>query len=360
MLLSSVAGGVAAVIAGATAAVVLLAPPAVTPTVNPNGNPGQADVSQSPARPAEFTAAGAFQTNFSGYTSGRYVVGDPDLVTTGYQQASIDLNPVAPSASASPSTSATPAGGAQPGARGDVVPREGRLVVYSAGAFDTREFTKAERLQIAGRTALLRLAGDPSAPATPLGGKYGCCVLPTVPTLAWQYLPNAWAVIYWSTPETAPTRAELIALAEDLPPAEPRAFPTAIHLKDMPRGYRLIAVSTRTSSYDRTNLSVVRLAQKPPGLPFTGPLDLDSHPSIVLTLGLSDPETSAAITKASCRPGTTACAHLLPDGQFFLQVESHGDRPLSPSELSQLLKSMTVEDPEDPSTWPAATDNFAP
>ena len=364
MLLSSVAGGVAAVIAGATAAVVLLAPPAVTPAVDPNGNPGLAAVSQSPARVAEFTAAGAFQTNFSGYTSGRYVVGDPDLVTTGYQQAGIDLSTAAPSVSASPMAADTtgPSGArtsGEPGARGEVVPSEGRLVVYSAGAFDTRAFAKAEKLQVAGRTALLRLDGDPSAPTTPLnGGKDGCCRLPTVPTLAWQYLPDSWAVIYWSTPQTVPTRAELVALAEDMPPAEPRAFPAAIHLKDIPRGYRLIAVSTRTSSYDRTNLSVVRLALKPLALPLTAPPDLDAHRSMVLTLGVSDPETSAAIAKASCRPGSTACALLLPDEQFFLQVESSGDRPLSTSELAQLLKSMTVDDPENPSTWPAATEHF--
>ena len=346
-------------IAGATAAVVLLAPPAVTPAGNPVGNPGLAVVGQSPARTAEFTAAGAFQTNFSGYTSGRYVVGDPDLVTTGYQQAGIDLNAAAPSVSASATAADTTGPSGRPGARGEVVPSEGRLVVYSAGAFDTRAFAKAEKLQVAGRTALLHLDGAPSAPATPFGsGKFGCCLPAAVPMLAWQYLPDSWAVIYWSTPQTAPTRAELIALAEDMPPAEPRAFPAAIRLKDIPKGYRLIAVSTRTSSYDRTNLSVVRLALKSLALPLTAPPDLDTYPSIVLTLGVSDPETSAVIAKASCRPGITACAMLLPDEQFFLQVESSGERPLSTAELSQLLKSMTVDDPEDPSTWPAATEHF--
>ncbi len=341
----------------------LLAPPAGTPSVGPNGNPGGvAGATPSPVRSGGFVPAGAFETNFSGYTSGRYVVSDPDLVTTGYQQADIDLAQAAPSVSASPRQTVDAAPSAArstlPGARGDMVPREGRLVVYNAGAFDTREFIKAEKLQVDGRTAMLRLAGDPTSPATPLGGKDGCCLPATVPTLAWQYLPDAWAVIYWSTPQTAPTRAELVALAEDMPPAEPRAFPAALRMRDIPKGYRLIAVSTRTSSYDRTNLSVVRLAQKPPGPPFTGPADLDAHPSIVLSLGVSDPETSAVIAKASCRPGTTACAVLLPDRQYFLQVESFGDRAMSPSELLQLLKSMTTEDPEDPSTWPAAKDSF--
>ncbi|GAB3856687.1 hypothetical protein [Dactylosporangium cerinum] len=248
-LFASVAGGVVAVIAGATAAVVLISPPTLAPTVDPNGNPGLADVSQSPARRADFTAAGAFETNYTGYTSGRYVVRDPDLVTASYQQSTIDVSAAQPSisptgrptvlAGASPPASApgaTVPGAATPGAKqssaagGRVLPREGRLVVYGVDAFEPAEFTGGEKLQIAGRTALLRYAGPVAPPST--ATKDGCCSTPTVPTLAWQYLPGAWAAIYWSSFETAPTRDELIALAEDLPAGEVRAFPVGVRLRN--------------------------------------------------------------------------------------------------------------------------------
>lgn len=252
------------------------------------------------------------------------------------------------------------ASGAPPGAARSISPdgrdipaaREGRLVVYSTGAFDTREFIKAERLQVAGRTALLRHAGGPSMPSTSPASKDDCCIELAVPTLAWQYLPDAWAVIYWSSFETAPTRDELLALAADMPAEEPRAFPTAIRLTGPLKDYRMIAVGTRTSFYDNTNLSVVRLSAKPPTAPFFAPLELDDYPSIVLTLGATDPRTAEKMGKMTCQPGSTVCATVLADGQFYLQVESIGDRSFTATELAQILKSMSAEAPADRSVWP--------
>lgn len=353
-LLSSVAGGVAAVIAGATAAIVLFAPTTVTPTVGPNGNPGTTEAAPSPARRADFTRAAAFETNYSGYTSGKYIVGAPELVTAGYQQSAIDLNPAAPATSASVSAASV-----SPTRAPDVVPREGRLVVYGAGLFDTRQFAGGEKLTVGGRLALLRHAGSPSAVPS-VDGKYGCCIDPTVPTLAWQYLPDAWAAIYWSSLETAPTRAELLALAEALPADDPRPFPVGLHLRDMPKGYRLIAASTRTSSYDELNLSVVRLGMKPLVAPFTAPAELNKLSSVVLTLGVTDQVQGQPIGKTTCPPGGTACAVLIGDGQFFMQVESVGDRRLAETELMQILKSMSAEQPDDRTSWPPAATVFKP
>ncbi|MEV4511802.1 hypothetical protein AB0K00_22875 [Dactylosporangium sp. NPDC049525] len=367
VLLSSVAGGLAAVITSATAAVVLLAHPSVGPSVDPNGNPGVATASQSPARRADFTPVGAFETNYTGYTVGRFVVSDPDLVTAGYQQSTIDLTLNPPAAAAPtvsptakpPATTGAPAvsRSAPPADRGDA-PGDGRLVVYGAGAFDPRDFSNGEKFQIAGRTALLRYAGAPSVPSASTNSKYGCCPDPILPTIAWQYLPDSWAAIYWSSFETAPTRDELIALAEALPAADPRPFPTGIFLKDVPKGYRLIAVSTRTSVYDTMNRSVVRLSPKPLAGPFVAPVDFDEQPSIVLSLGVADPTMGKMLTKASCPPGSATCAMLLEDGQFYLQVESVGSRSLGSLELAQILKAMDAGQPDDRSTWPPAVSVF--
>lgn len=353
-------------IAGATAAVVLISPQTVGPAVDPNGNPGLSGASQAPARRADFVPAGAFETNYAGYTSGRYVVSDPDLVTAGYQQSSIDLGRGAPPP-ASPSTALpfvsddpSPGRSSSPGADAKFAPQEGRLVVYGTGAFDPREFSKGEKLQIGGRTALLRHAGGPSIPSASPTGKDGCCGDPAVPTIAWQYLPDSWAAIYWSSFETTPTRDELIALAGDLPAGEVRAFPVGIRMAEMPKGYRLIAVSTRRSPYDETNLSVVRLALKPLAGPFAAPVELDDYPSIVLSLGVADQMTSTTISKASCVPGNGSCAALVDDGQFYLQVDSIGQRTLSSAELSQILKLMSAEEPADRTTWPPAVKVFTP
>ncbi|MET7425724.1 hypothetical protein [Dactylosporangium sp. NPDC005555] len=372
VLLSSVAGGLAAVIAGATAAVMLLTPPAIAPAADPDGNLAVAEASPSPARRAEFTQGRPFETTYSGYTSGRYIVGDPDLVTTGYQQSTIDLNP-APTAAASVSASVSapalartgpsvsPRGAVSatpPGDLGDPVPREGRLVVYNTGAFDTREFAGGSKVTVGGRTALLRHTGKPSTSAA--ADKAGCCREPVVPTLAWQYMPGAWAAIYWSSLETAPTRDELIALADALPATDPRPFPTGIRADPVPKGYRLLAAGTRTSPYDETNLSVVRLGLKPLTGPFTAPVDLGQYPSIILTLGVADQLTSDKIGKSACWPGGNVCATLVEDRQFFLQVESVGDRPLTATELSAIVGTLTAEQPDDRTTWPAATSVFTP
>ncbi len=355
-------------ITGATAAVMLISPQTISPSVDPNGNPGLTGASQAPARRG-FVAAGAFETSFAGYTSGRFVVGDPDLVTAGYQQASIDLSRAAPSpaptddpSAAQPFVSDEPVPGSSRGVPqgGKFAPQEGRLVVYGTGAFDPLEFVKGEKLQIEGRTALLRHAGGPSVPSKPPTGKDGCCTDPVVPTIAWQYLPDSWAAIYWSSFETAPTRDELIALAEDLPAGEVRAFPAGIRMREVLRGYRLIAVSTRRSAYDETNLSVVRLALKPLSGPYTAPVELDDYPSIVLSLGVADQMTSETIGKSSCVPSSSSCAVLVEGGQFYLQVDSTGQRPLSSSELAQILKFMSAEQPADRTSWPPAVKVFMP
>ncbi|MFF5229401.1 hypothetical protein [Dactylosporangium sp. NPDC000521] len=366
-LLASVAGGVTAVITGATAAIALFNPPATTPTADPNGAPALVvDASPSPTRRADFAAAGPFQTNYSGYTSGRYVVSDPYLVTSGYQMSTIDFN-AAPSAAPSVSVShpsvsvsqTVPAGDpARTASLDSVVPREGRLVVYSTDAFDPREFNGGTKLTIGGRQARLLRAGGSVSPTA--ADKDGCCTDPVIPAMAWQYMPGAWAAVYWSRPETMPTRDELVALAEALPAADPAPFPVGIRVSDLPKGYHLLAASTRTSSYDSTSLSVVRLAQKPLSRLSTGPADFDTYPSLILTLGIADQVTDKVINKATCPPATNRCATLIEDGQYFLQVETTGDRPLSTSELSQILKTMTAEDPSDRTSWPAATSAFTP
>ena len=354
-------------ITASTAAVVLFSPPTLAPAVDPNGNPGLADVSPAPARRADFQPAGAFETNYTGYSSGRYVVRDPDLVTADYQQSTIDVGTATPSVSPTvrPTVPGGPAATTAPGAtrsstasdRG-AVPRDGRLVVYGVDAFDPDEFLGGEKLQVGGKTALLRYAGSTAPPSAT--GKYGCCLTPTVPTIAWQYLPGAWAAIYWSTFETAPTRDELIALAGDMPAGELRAFPVGIRLRETLKNYRLLAVSTSRSPDDKTNLSVVRLAMKHPIPPFTAPVELDDYPSIVLTLGVTDQDIAEAIGKTPCQPGTGRCATLIADGRFFLQVESTGDRTAASTELAQILKIMSAEQPEDPATWPPAVKVFTP
>ncbi|MGI5182280.1 hypothetical protein ACQEVZ_38930 [Dactylosporangium sp. CA-152071] len=353
-LLTSVAGGLAAVITGATAAIALFNPPVTAPTADPNGTPGLVvDATQSPAHPAGFTSAGPFQTNYSGYTSGRYAVSDPYLVTAHYQLSTIDLNAApsaAPTVSPSPTVNGKPARTTSPGS---IVPREGRLVVFGTGSFEPREFNGGTKLSIGGRQALLLHAAGSVSPT--VADKYGCCTDPVIPAMAWQYLPGAWAAVYWSRAETMPTRDELVALAEALPAAVPAPFPVGIQVRDLPKGYRLIAAGTRTSSYDNTNLSVVRLGLKPMAPPLTGATDLDAYSSLILTLGIADHVTGEAINKTTCPPATNRCAILIEDGQFFLQAETLGDRAMSTSELSQILKTMTAEDPFDPTSWPAAT-----
>ncbi|GAB3856691.1 hypothetical protein [Dactylosporangium cerinum] len=120
----------------------------------------------------------------------------------------------------------------------------------------------------------------------------------------------------------------------------------------------MIAVGTRKFSYDATNLSVVWLSPKTLVPPFTVPVDLEEYPSIVLTLGITDLRTRDKIGASSCQPGSGTCSALLADGQHYVQVDTFGQQAIPSTELAQILKSLTAEQPEDPSTWPPASETF--
>lgn len=355
-LLSSVAGGAVAAAAAVTAALVLAAPAAMMPALDPSRLPGVS----TPAL-ADFVDAPAFTTTYRGYDAGPYIVSDPDLVTTAYQQSTIDTpmpQPAIPAMSASatsPSASPTSARTKLSG-----LARGGTLVVYRSGAFSPREFSPSEEVALRAGTGMLHYAGGMTSPSLAPGDlaraeKLGV----TIPALAWQYTANSWAAIYWSSWETTPTRDELVTIADGLKPARPKEFPIGFVPKFVPKGYTMMAASFGQDMLTGDRIvSSARLTLKPPPTPVTRPFALDEWAMLTLAMGTGDP-SAKVIGKPQCSDDRTECALVVAENGTYLRADTGGVKPPTLGEPSQILLGMTAQDPEDKTGWPPATQVFA-
>ncbi|GAA0730530.1 hypothetical protein Drose_27195 [Dactylosporangium roseum] len=346
-LLSSAGGGVVAAIAAAAAVLVLNDPAPMTSALGPSHLPGM----RSSAEPAEFAAAPAFTTTYRGYPAGRYFVSDPDLVTTAYQQSTIA--PVSPTPTPSMSAPAvrTKASG-------------GVLVVYREHAFEPKMFDPAERIQLRGSVGLLHYAAGPGASSALTAETFKRYSRPGggIPTLAWQYTDDAWAAIYWSPGEDAPTVAELTAIADGLTPAQPKEFRIGFRLKTPPQRYSLAAASFGQDSPDGgTLISSVRLTLRPPQVPLTGMIDFETLGAITLSVGVNqsgDPSPLAGSpAKPACTAGTLVCTRPAGD-RTYVRVEGDSTKLFPPGLTVELTTVMDPADPDDRGSWPPVTEVF--
>ncbi|WP_432837310.1 hypothetical protein [Dactylosporangium sp. CA-092794] len=354
-LLSSVSGGAVTAVAAVTAALIIAAPSGVTPQV-PSGPANSVAAS---AGPPAFTDTQPFMTTYRGYEAGSFLVSDPDLVTTAYQQSSIDAGIALPPVPASPSTKAAKTADPVATSRIPGLLRGGILVVYRAGNFDPREFVKAERIDLRAGTGLLYYSGGTGDPAaTDANRALMLKSQPQIPTLAWQYADNSWAVVYWSSWETVPRRDTLVAIADGLAPATPRPFPVGLVPSYRPKGYQLLSAGygTDPAAGDPPIVSAVRLAPTVPRTPLTRPIDFAEYPALTLTLGRTDPKIGLA-GKLDCS-APTSCTRYVDDGGVFVQGDLDGIKPTPAVSLAQVMLGLKSLDPDDMEGWPAATDVF--
>ncbi|MER7003602.1 hypothetical protein ABT297_11240 [Dactylosporangium sp. NPDC000555] len=354
VLLSSAGGGAAAVVAAVTAALVMASTPAaLTPAVNPST---PANPATSPARTV-LADARPFVTTYKGYTAGSYLVSDPDLVTVAYQQSSIDAGidlSANPFSTPSPLPTTTPASGLS---RMPELQRGGILVVYRSGAFQPTAFLKStERLEMSTGVGLLYRAADLTQPPSTSDRAEIQKMREQVPALAWQYAPDAWAVIYWASRETVPTKEELAAIAEGLTPSATREFPVGFHSSSLPRGFNLLSVSYGTDMVSNQVVSAVRLSPERPALPLTEPIDLQSFPALTLSFGRTD-AGPRMVDKLDCA-SSVECQRVLGDGSTYVKVELNGLKPTPATQVTQITLGIRPQDADNMAAWPPAVKVF--
>ncbi|MEU4423625.1 hypothetical protein AB0F81_23605 [Actinoplanes sp. NPDC024001] len=267
--------------------------------------------------------ADPFEFTFSAYSVGPVHVQDPIVASNAYQIASVlvdgtDSRIVGRHESLTgPSLSA-------------------RLTVYRPGAYAAQKLGGANST-VAGHRALKseRQIG------------HG----PSQKTLAWEYAPNAWAVLE-SIAEQAdlPTMQQLEATAGGLTGAAARPAKAPFTLSYIPAGYQLFAVGEQTTgSLDGfggtsdTEHSGVLFAKK--GLPkkgLLGPYDNMMWGAFQIMVS-EDPKPA--------EPGCIAnlCSRL-EDGKVTVEVASNAGS-LSPAEMRKVLDGIKLTDVRDKGSW---------
>lgn len=347
-VLSSVAGGAVAAITAVAAVVMLNTPQPITPALDPSGLPGR----PSPT-PAQFTEAAPFVTTYAGYRVGRYAVSDPNLVTTAYQQSSIDDTRALPGApSISPTAQSTnPQGINRLG---------GTLVVFRTGAFEPKAFEPSEKVQLRSGVGLLHYAGQLSAPEVDKARveKYALTGAP-IPAITWQYASDAWAAVYWTTWEQTPTRDELVAIADGLSPATPKPFPIGFQAQLIPKNYSLAAASFGQDVPSGERLvSAVRLTPKPIQTPLTEPVDFDDYLTATLAVGLPSPNGKITRDRSACASASLATCMYLTEAGTLVLVDYSSPKEAVSTPPALVAQRMNPADPTDPGSWPPVTDVF--
>ena len=279
----------------------------------------------------------------------------------GYQQSSIDVG-VGPSTSAAPATSedatipASPEGPQGAKVRIAALTTQGTLVVYRTGVFSPREFERGERLDLnAGPAFLLYSSGNPAVGPSDADRTLLQKQFPKIPTLAWQYAPDAWAAIYWTEWDTVPDRDALTAIAGGLKPASPKPFPVGLTAGQLPKGYQLLSASFGADLLgDGRTLSVVRLVPKLPAPTLTRPFQLEYEAGLVLSMGRTDPQPKL-IERPEC-PDATYCSKIVLEGDTYVAAELIDVKPTMPT-LQVILGLKAVDEP-DMASWPPVTKIF--
>jgi hypothetical protein len=297
----------------------------------------------SPPAPTTPPASPPFTFTFGGYQVDNYRVLPPDEVNLAEQTAGVLRdNP-----------------GAEPASR-----YVGTLAVYQPGTFNPDRFHTGARLSVQGRDAyhadvplplMNTWPAQGSTPAVPAGQTVNVSVL------AWQYAPDAWAVL------TGEPHGEAIPLADQLKIAERFAVATGVPVVAkvpfrtgyLPAGFTLQSVSGQSLTAENRGMVTFAYAQPPPS---TGALAAAGDPAhdstvtsvVISILWVDAPPPDAVKRTTRCNPGQHWCATTLPGGEFYVAVEDPSNT-LSDDELLRVSDGLAFADIKNPNTWyPAA------
>jgi hypothetical protein len=337
--------------AGMVAAAVATAAVLVSVNLTVAGSQGTV-VQPAVAPPAPTTPAPSppFTFTFDGYQVGGYRVLAPDEVTPAYQAAGV-MRDVA-------------------GANGKVTTRyAGSLTVYQPGLFDPARFRTGTRLTVHGREAFQarferQLVGtwDRSVegfttPGSPTPKTF------TIDALAWQYAPDAWAVLEGELSGDANgfPAADQLTVAERFAVASGDLLRARLPFQTryLPAGFTLRSVSGQSMNAEHRGMTTFVYAEpRPSGARLTGPRDpapgRQVTSVVVSILWVDRPPADAAKRTSRCNPGQHWCMRTLPGGRFWVAVEDPS-KTLSDQELLKVADGLAFATIEDNTTWfPAA------
>jgi hypothetical protein len=343
-------GGTGVAAAVATVAVLV----AVNLAVPSPGRDGNAQLpAVTPSTPSAPAPAPPFTFTFGGYQVGEYRVLAPDGVTPGYQTAGVMRDVKEAGGKVNPHYVAT-------------------LTVYQPGRFNPEKARTGTKLTVQGRDAFQSQAekqvhpdvwnGDPGTPAITISGAPQGTA--TVTVLAWQYAPDAWAVLESEAirvPIGTIPPADMLTLAEGfaVSPGEPVPARLPFQVGYLPAGYTLREIIGQSMTAENTGMATFVFSKQPaPAASLTGPRSVEhdrSVNSVVLSvLWVDNPPPDAVKRTSRCNVGQHWCMTTLPGNEFWVAIEDPS-KTLSDAELLKVADSLTFATIKDTSTWFPAT-----
>jgi hypothetical protein len=329
--------GLAVGLATAAVAAVAVTTTVLVPTGHRTELPAEHQTGKVPAtatassRPvAHPLLADPFEFTFSGYSVGPVHVQNPIVAANAYQIAAVTVDGTTD--------------GRHPGKLSDpggVKPRlDATLALYRPGAYAVQQLTGATVTKVAGHRALKAEHHEDSGP--------------WLRTLAWEYAPNAWAVLDSNADEAdRPTMAQLEATAAALTGATARPVTVPYRLSYVPPGYDVFAVGDHmTGSLDAvggpstTDYSGLFFA--PRGVPTTGLRGpYDSMMADAFEIMISAPRADRPVTPG-CNSGV--CTRLADGGKVAIEVASNPGS-LSRAQALKVLNGIQLTDVHDTGSW---------
>ncbi|WP_433366576.1 hypothetical protein ACQPZX_37985 [Actinoplanes sp. CA-142083] len=273
--------------------------------------------------------ADPFEFTFSGYSVGPVHVQNPIVAGNAYQIAAVTVDGTTD--------------GRHPGKVTDrhVTPRlDASLALYRPGAYAAQRLAGATSTTVAGHRAL-KMEHHQS------GG-------PWLRTLAWEYAPNAWAVLDSSADRAdLPSMRQLEATAAALTGSAARPVTVPFRLSYVPAGYDVFAVGDHmTGSLDAvggpsaTEYSGVFFAKS--GLAksgLLGPYDNMMWGAFQIMISANTPDAPGT---PGCDSGL--CTRLDDGGKVTVEVASNAGS-LSKAETMKVLNGIRLADVTDAGTW---------
>jgi hypothetical protein len=332
-------GGAGAVAAAVATAAVLVAVNLAVP--GGHGSAFSVLPAASPPGPSTPAPSPPFTFTFAGYQVDDYRVLAPDEVSPAYQSAGVLHDKKDATGKAA-------------------VEYAGTLTVYQPKMFNPEQFRTGTKLTIQGRDAFQadvqrpvysQWTNDVSGPKISRDGY----TTVSATSLAWQYAPDAWAVLQ-SEGATFPAADQLkVAERFTIAPGDPVPARIPFRTGYLPAGFTLQYVSGQSMNAENRGM-VTFVYSKPPAA--TGPLTGAHSPehdggatSVVISILWVDVPPPDAVKRTSrCNDGQHWCMTNLPGGEFWFAVEDPS-KTLSDAELLKIADGLTFATIKDDATW---------
>jgi hypothetical protein len=291
--------------------------------------------------PAPYVIVPPFSFTFDGYRMGEFRVLPPDEINAGFQNTAVVRD------------------GKDANGKSEVT-YVARLTVFARGVFAPTKFTSGTKLTVQGREAYQTRLTVMRSNRFNRDGEFVDGQAVPYDAMAWQYAPDAWAMIEEEAYQNAPVDllpATMVALAERFTPrpAAPVSARLPFRAGYLPAGYELLAVSGQSMTGEHRGM-VTFVYGRPDGWldTLTGPVNVDRRrnvPTVVISLlWVDDPPPDAKKRTSRCNPGQHWCMSRLPGGEFYVVAEDPSET-LSNDELIKVLDGLAFATIKKPDTW---------